>query len=100
MTNTRPGRPRGSRNTKPSKAAVAGYYRLLAGAADQGDTAAAGALVVADAITRKPDEEPSELLRMAAPVAAYVPREMWHCFPDEVQDAADALARRISEVQP
>src|SRR5690554_2888323 len=45
MKSDRPGRPPGSRNTKPSEAAVAAYYKLLAQAADQGDTNAAGWLV-------------------------------------------------------
>ncbi|TDO13790.1 hypothetical protein [Halomonas ventosae] len=41
----RPGRPKGRRNTKPSEAAIAAYYRLLADKADSGDTTAAGWLV-------------------------------------------------------
>ncbi|GAA1243073.1 hypothetical protein GCM10009578_099280 [Streptomyces rhizosphaericus] len=50
MPDTRRGRPRGRRNTKPSKAAVANYYRLLQDKADEGDTQAAGLLVVNDTI--------------------------------------------------
>ena len=41
----RTGRPKGSRNTKPSKAAIANYFRLLSEKADQGDVNAAGWLV-------------------------------------------------------
>ncbi|RCV90495.1 hypothetical protein [Billgrantia montanilacus] len=46
MSQDRTGRPRGSRNIKPSKAAVANYYRLLQDKADTGDTAAAGWLLL------------------------------------------------------
>lgn len=52
MTTRRPGRPKGSRNKRPSQAAIAGYFELLRDAADAGDTAAAGALVVNDTIDR------------------------------------------------
>lgn len=53
MKSDRPGRPRGSRNTKPSKAAVANYYRLLQTKADEGDTTAAGWLCQLDLLQRK-----------------------------------------------
>ena len=42
---TRTGRAKGQPNLKPSKAAVANYYRLLRSAAEDGDTTAAGWLV-------------------------------------------------------
>jgi len=53
MTQRTPGRPRGSRNTKPSKAAVANYYALLRQAADAGDINAAGKLIELDLLDRK-----------------------------------------------
>lgn len=53
MKSDRPGRPRGSRNTKPSKAAVANYYALLRQAADNGDINAAGKLIELDLLQRK-----------------------------------------------
>jgi len=43
--NARNGRPRGSRNAKPSRQAIANYYRLLQAKADEGDTTAAGWLI-------------------------------------------------------
>jgi len=49
----RRGRPRGSRNTRPSKAAIAGYYRLLQMKADQGDVAAAGKLLELDLLDNR-----------------------------------------------
>ncbi|WP_156821624.1 hypothetical protein [Halomonas smyrnensis] len=63
MTDTRPGRPRGRPNTKPSKAAVANYYRLLQGAADQGDTLAAGVLVMNDTVDRHCRQARTDRLR-------------------------------------
>lgn len=39
------GRRAGSRNTKPTQAAVAGYYELLKSYADNGDIRAAAALI-------------------------------------------------------
>lgn len=42
---SRTGRPKGSRNAKPSQKAIQGYYALLRDAADQGDINAAGWLV-------------------------------------------------------
>lgn len=50
-----PGRPRGRRNLKPSKAAVAAYYRMLAEAADKGDTTAAGWLCQLDLLNQRKD---------------------------------------------
>mgnify|MGYP000032302552 CR=1 FL=1 len=44
QTNTN-GRPKGSRNAKPTKRAIAGYYGLLRSAADQGDIVAAAELI-------------------------------------------------------
>jgi len=46
--NARNGRPRGSRNAKPSRQAIASYYRLLQAKADEGDTTAAGWLCLLD----------------------------------------------------
>lgn len=39
------GRPRGSRNAKPSQKSINGYYKLLRSAADNGDTQAAAELI-------------------------------------------------------
>lgn len=39
------GRPAGSRNIRPSRAAIERYYRQLTTAADQGDVQAAGFLI-------------------------------------------------------
>lgn len=44
QTNTE-GRPKGSRNAKPSKKAISGYYKLLRSAADGGDVNAAAKLI-------------------------------------------------------
>ncbi|MCL7940695.1 hypothetical protein M8009_10375 [Halomonas sp. ATCH28] len=41
-------RQKGSRNRKPSKQAIASYYKLLAHKADEGDTYAAAKLVELD----------------------------------------------------
>lgn len=57
MPEKRPGRPRGSRNTRPSKAAIANYYRLLQDKADQGDTAAAGWLLQLDLLDNQTRKE-------------------------------------------
>lgn len=46
------GRAKGSRNIKPSKRAIAGYYGLLKSAADEGDVNAAGLLVTNDTLDR------------------------------------------------
>ncbi|WP_046080101.1 hypothetical protein [Halomonas sp. HG01] len=53
----RTGRPRGSRNRKPSKTAIRNYYALLREAADKGDINAAGKLIELDILdtTRKED---------------------------------------------
>ncbi|MGP9549776.1 hypothetical protein [Halomonas sp. AOP42-D1-22] len=51
-TTKQPGRPKGSRNAKPSRKAVNGYYGLLRSAADEGDTASAGLLVMNDTLDR------------------------------------------------
>ena len=55
MTNPtdRRGRPKGSRNAKPSRKAVAAYYALLRSAADSGDIHAAGKLIELDLLDRK-----------------------------------------------
>lgn len=45
MKSEHQGRPPGSRNTRPSKRAIANYYKLLSEKADKGDTQAAGWLV-------------------------------------------------------
>lgn len=39
------GRPAGSRNIRPSRAAIERYYRQLTTAADQGDVQATGLLI-------------------------------------------------------
>lgn len=39
------GRPAGSRNIRPSRAAIERYYRRLVAAADRGDVQAAGLLI-------------------------------------------------------
>ncbi|MEA1081974.1 hypothetical protein [Marinobacter qingdaonensis] len=52
MASTR-GRPRGSRNIKPSRKAVRGYYQLLREKAEQGDTMAAGWLAQLDLLNQK-----------------------------------------------
>lgn len=44
------GRPQGSRNNKPTKAAIAGYFRMLRAKADKGDTYAAAKLIELDMI--------------------------------------------------
>lgn len=64
----RPGRPAGRRNTKPGKAAIAGYYRMLADAADHGDILAAGLLVVNDTIDGHLARERSDRLEREAEV--------------------------------
>lgn len=51
QTNTS-GRPKGSRNAKPTKQAIAGYYGLLRSAADDGDTNAAAHLIQLDLMSR------------------------------------------------
>lgn len=38
-------RAKGSRNTKPTRAAIATYYAMLRSAADEGDVAAAAELI-------------------------------------------------------
>lgn len=48
-----PGRPKGSRNAKPSRKAIDAYYRLLQDKADSGDTNAAGKLLELDLLERK-----------------------------------------------
>lgn len=68
MPEKSPGRPAGRRNTKPSKAAIAGYYRLLAGAADHGDPLAAGLLVVNDTIDGHLARERSDRIEREAEV--------------------------------
>lgn len=56
-------RPKGSRNVKPSRKAIEGYYRLLGGAADQGDTLAAGLLVMNDTLETNFREARTDRLR-------------------------------------
>lgn len=56
QTNTN-GRPKGSRNAKPTKRAIAGYYGLLRSAADQGDTSAAGWLCQLDLLNKQTAKE-------------------------------------------
>ncbi len=46
MKSEYPGSRKGRRNVRPSKAAVANYYRLLQDKAEEGDTAAAGWLLL------------------------------------------------------
>lgn len=53
MTADRPGRPKGRRNTKPSRRDVADYYALLREAADRGDVVAAGKLIELDLLKRQ-----------------------------------------------
>ncbi len=50
-------RPKGARNIRPSEAAIAAYYRLLADKADSGDTTAAGWLVYITEQQRKKRED-------------------------------------------
>ncbi|MBW3225494.1 hypothetical protein [Marinobacter adhaerens] len=50
----------GSQNIKPSKQAIAGYYKQLARAAYAGDSLAAGVLVINDTIGRHLDRERSD----------------------------------------
>lgn len=50
---TKGGRPKGSRNAKPSRKALDAYYRLLQTKADEGDTTAAGWLCQLDLIRRE-----------------------------------------------
>ena len=45
MKSDRRGRPKGSRNRKPTKREIAGYIELLRGRAEEGDVQAAGWLV-------------------------------------------------------
>lgn len=52
QTNTE-GRPKGSRNAKPSQKAISGYYKLLRSAADQGDALAAAELIKIDIIEKR-----------------------------------------------
>lgn len=47
------GRPKGSRNAKPSQKAITGYYKLLRSAADQGDTLAAAELIKIDLLSQR-----------------------------------------------
>lgn len=63
MTDTRPGRPRGARNKRPTKAAIGECYDLLRDAAERGDTLAAGLLVVNDTIEQHQAREHSDRLR-------------------------------------
>ena len=52
QTNTN-GRPKGSRNAKPSQKSISGYYKLLRSAADQGDINAAGKLIELDLLNQQ-----------------------------------------------
>jgi len=61
MPEKSPGRPKGRRNTKPSRRAVAAYYRLLQDKADQGDVAAAGKLLELDLLDRRACSHQSEI---------------------------------------
>lgn len=51
------GRPAGSRNAKPTKQAIAGYYGLLRSAADNGDTTAAAHLIQLDLLASQQKKE-------------------------------------------
>lgn len=52
------GRPQGSKNTKPTKRAIASYYRLLSEKAEQGDTQAAGWLCQLDLLDNRKETAP------------------------------------------
>lgn len=49
-------RTKGSRNTKPTRAAIQNYYALLRSAADQGDVNAAAKLIELDHLERHKQE--------------------------------------------
>lgn len=55
--NNATGRPRGKKNAKPSREAIAGYYRLLADAADEGDVDAARHLIELDLLNNQQTKE-------------------------------------------
>ncbi|HBP41914.1 MAG: hypothetical protein ACTJG4_03045 [Vreelandella alkaliphila] len=48
-----PGRQRGASNIKPTAKEIAGYYQLLKGAAQQGDTLAASELIKIDLLSQR-----------------------------------------------
>lgn len=45
-------RPKGRKNSKPTREAIQNYYRMLAEAADQGDTSAARHLIELDLLNQ------------------------------------------------
>lgn len=53
MQATTNGRPKGAKNAKPTRQAIAGYYGLLRNAADNGDINAAGKLLELDLIEQR-----------------------------------------------
>lgn len=100
----------GSQNIKPSKQAVAGYYKQLATAAYAGDSVAAGLLLLNHTMDRhlnaeqnEPDESQNsgdvrDYVAMAANLAAYVPRDQWQRFPAAAAELASAMTEKVSEL--
>lgn len=97
-------RPKGARQTRPTRSDVHEYYKLLRDKARKGDVNAAGMLLLNDTATRYlglQDSQPlseSTALRLACNAAAYMPRSEWHALPEEVIDLAETILRKVAEL--
>lgn len=94
-------RTKNATQVKPTSDEIKDTWRRLKVKSEKGDTLAILGLLALDMLDKNKGEFMQECLplKMAAPLAAYIPRTYWHHFPVEVQELACTLMDKVGELE-
>ena len=87
------------RNIRPTAAEIRQAWLTIKEKAAAGDVQACASLIELDILDKqqaKADEE--DAARIGAIVAAHVPKDLWHHFPNDVQFFAEDLTEAVTRI--